>query len=92
MRLIDVERLAIFLSFLYSEFYQVKTLKEFKMSIQSKIYDMTRTQDERNKLENLSNEDKLKIILELSESDNFIDLLYFIESAYNDSEWCRSYR
>ena len=62
------------------------------MSIQSKIYDMTRTPDKRNKLENLSSFDKLKIILELSESDNFIDLLYFIESAHNDSDWCRSYR
>ena len=53
---------------------------------------MTRTPDERNKLENLSNEDKLKIILELSESNNFIDLLYFIEQAHNDADWCHLYR
>ena len=62
------------------------------MGIQSKIYAMTRAPDERNKLENLSNEDKLKIILELSESNNFIDLLYFIEQAHNDADWCQSYR
>ena len=62
------------------------------MSIQSKIYDLTSTPDKRNKLKNLSNEDKLKIILELSESDNFIDLLYFIEQAYTDADWCRLYR
>lgn len=62
------------------------------MSIQSKIYDMTNTPDKRNKLENLPTEDKLKIILELSESNNFIDLLYFIEQAHNDADWCQSYR
>lgn len=62
------------------------------MSIQSKIHDMTNTPYKRNELEKLSAEDKLQIILKLSESDNFIDLLYFIESAHNDADWCHSYR
>lgn len=62
------------------------------MSIQAKIHDMINTPCKRNELENLSAEDKLQIILELSESDKFVDLLYFIEQAHNDSDWCHSYR
>lgn len=62
------------------------------MSIQAKIHGMTSTPCKRNELEKLSAEDKLQIILKLSESDNFIDLLYFIEQAHNDADWCHSYR
>lgn len=53
---------------------------------------MTNTPCKRNNLENLSAEDKLQLILKLSESDNFVDLLYFIEQAYDDANWCNSYR
>ena len=53
---------------------------------------MTITPCKRNELEKLSDKDKLQIILELSESDNFVDLLYFIEQAYDDANWCNSYR
>ena len=62
------------------------------MSVQLKIHDMTSTPCKRNELEKLSAEDKLQIILKLSESDNFVDLLYFIEQAHNDADWCHSYR
>ena len=62
------------------------------MSIQTQIHDITNTPCKRNELENLSAEDKLQIILKLSESDNFVDLLYFIEQSYNDADWCHSYR
>ena len=33
-----------------------------------------------------------KFILSLTDSSNFIDLLYFIESAHDDADWCQSYR
>lgn len=62
------------------------------MSMQSKIRDMTNTPYKLNELEKLSAEDKLQIILKLSESVNFVDLLYFIEQAHNDADWCHSYR
>lgn len=62
------------------------------MKIQTKICKMTSTPEQREILENLSVEDKLKLILSLTESSNFIELLGFIESAYNDADWCNSYR
>ena len=62
------------------------------MTVQTKISKMTGTPEQREMLENLSSEDKLQLILSLTDSSNFIDLLGFIKSAHNDADWCQSYR
>lgn len=56
------------------------------------IHEMTNTPDKREVLENLTDSEKLEIIKQLTYSKSFVEILYFIESANEDSKWCQSYR
>ena len=62
------------------------------MDTWQKIVEMTRTPLQRENLNSLSDKDKMALILELSDSKNFIDVLDYINQAEEDSEWCQSYR
>ena len=53
---------------------------------------MISTPTQRSELEGLSNENKLDLVMKLTESSNFIELLEYIEQAFDDAEWCKSYR
>lgn len=61
-----------------------------KKSLQ--ISEMTSTPSKREKLENLTDNEKLKILYEMKETKNIIDLLDFIKYAHEDAAWCNSYR
>lgn len=63
-----------------------------KMSNSKSIYEMTNTPDKREALENLTDNEKLDIIKQLTDSKSFVEILYYIESADEDSQWCQSYR
>ena len=63
-----------------------------KMSSAASIREMTNTPDKREALENLTDSEKLEIIKQLTDSKSFVEILYFIESANEDSEWCQLYR
>ena len=56
------------------------------------IHEMTSTPDKREALENLTDSEKLDIIIQLTDSGSFVEILYYIESAQEDSQWCQSYR
>lgn len=62
------------------------------MDIWHKIVDMTKTPLQRESLNALSDTDKLKLILELTDSKSFIDVLEYIQQAEEDREYCQSYR
>lgn len=62
------------------------------MSNSKSIYEMTNTPDKREALENLTDSRKLEIIKQLTDSESFVDVLYYIESAEDDARWCQSYR
>lgn len=62
------------------------------MSSAASIREMTNTPDKREALENLTDSEKLEIIKQLTDSKSFVEILYFIESANEDSEWCQLYR
>lgn len=62
------------------------------MNNSKSIYEMTNTPDKRESLENLTDSEKLEIIKRLTESVSFIEVLSYIESAEEDSQWCQSYR
>ena len=57
-----------------------------------KIVDMVKTPEKREGLLNLSNKDKIDLIFELTDSENFIDVLEYIKQAEEDANWCNSYR
>ena len=56
------------------------------------IYEMTGTPDKREFLEKLTDEEKLEVIKQLTDSQNFVEILEYIKYAQDDAEWCRSYR
>ena len=57
-----------------------------------KIVNMTKTPLQRESLNTLSDSDKLKLILELTNSKSFIDVLEYIQYAEEDRKYCQSYR
>ena len=57
-----------------------------------KIVDMTKTPSQREDLLNLSDKDKIDLISDLTDSENFIAVLEYIQQAEEDSEYCQSYR
>ena len=57
-----------------------------------KIVDMVKTPEKREGLLNLSEKDKIDLIFELTDSENFIDVLEYIKQAEEDANWCNSYR
>lgn len=57
-----------------------------------KIYNMVKTPEKREDLLNLSEKDKIDLIFELTDSENFIDVLEYIKHAEEDANWCNSYR
>lgn len=61
-----------------------------KKSLQ--ISEMTSTPSKREKLENLTDNEKLKILYEMTDTKNIIELLDFINNAHEDADWCNSYR
>lgn len=61
-----------------------------KKSLQ--ISEMTSTPSKREKLDNLTDNEKLKILYEMTDTRNIIQLLDFIKYAHNDADWCNSYR
>ena len=56
------------------------------------IYEMTSTPGKREFLERLTDNEKLEIIKQLTDSQNFVEILSYIKSAQEDANWCRSYR
>ena len=62
------------------------------MSKWHKIVDMVKTPSQREGLLNLSEKDKIDLIFELTDSENFIDVLEYIKQAEEDANWCNSYR
>ena len=62
------------------------------MSDLKSIYEMTGTPDKREFLEKLTDEEKLEVIKQLTDSINFVEILYYIESAQDNANWCSSYR
>ena len=56
------------------------------------IGEMTNTPVKRENLNNLSDNEKLAMLYDLTDSKDFIDLLEFIQSAYDDADYCNSYR
>ena len=56
------------------------------------IYEMISTPTKRLELEGLSDENKLDLVMKLTESSNFIELLEYIKQSFDDAEWCNSYR
>lgn len=57
-----------------------------------KIVDMLKTPPQREYLLNLSDKDKIDLIFELMDSENFIDVLEYIKQAEENANWCDSYR
>ena len=62
------------------------------MSKWRKIVDMVKTPSQIEGLLNLSDKDKIDLIFELTDSENFIDVLEYIKQAEEDANWCDSYR
>ena len=62
------------------------------MNTWQKIVEMTRTPSQRENLNSLADKDKMALILELTDSKNFIDVLEYVTQAEEDAEWCNSYR
>lgn len=62
------------------------------MSNLKSIYEMTNTPDKREFLEKLTDNEKLEVIKQLTDSENFVEILFYIESAQDDASWCKSYR
>lgn len=56
------------------------------------IYDMTSTPSKREALEQLTDSEKLALIYKLTDSQNIIDLLEYIDQAEDDSKYCFMYR
>lgn len=56
------------------------------------ISEMTNTPIKREGLNNLTDSEKLAVLYELTDSKDFIELLEFIQSSYNDADYCNSYR
>ena len=56
------------------------------------IYEMISTPTQRSELECLSDENKLDLVMKLTESSNFIELLEYIEQSFADEKWCNLYR
>lgn len=56
------------------------------------IGEMVSTPVKREALISLSSTDKLALLYELTDSKDFVDLLEFIKSAYENSDFCNSYR
>lgn len=56
------------------------------------ISEMTNTPIKREGLNNLTDSEKLAMLYELTDSKDFIELLEFIQSSYNDTDYCNSYR
>ena len=56
------------------------------------IYELTKDEVSRGKLLNMSDKEKLDLIMQLTDSEDIIEILYYIEGAIADAEWCQSYR
>lgn len=56
------------------------------------ISKLTTLKESRDKVNSLSDNEKLKMLLELTDSKDFAELLGFIQSAYDDADFCQSYR
>ena len=56
------------------------------------IGEMTSTPIKREGLNGLSNSEKITMLYELTDSKDFICLLEFIKSSYDDADYCNSYR
>ena len=56
------------------------------------IYEMINTPTKRSELEGLSDENKLDLVMKLTESSNFIELLEYIEQSFDNEKWCNLYR
>ena len=56
------------------------------------ISKMTDTPQKRAELNALPDSEKLKILHEMTDTSNIVELLDFIQYAYNDADWCNSYR
>ena len=61
-----------------------------KRSLQ--ISEMTSTPSKREDLNKLVDSEKLKILYEMTDTKNIIELLDFIKCAHEDADWCNSYR
>lgn len=61
-------------------------------AIMKEISQLISTPNSRDALENLSDAEKLKLILRLTDSKNTVDLLEFIDQAIEDANWCSLYR
>lgn len=61
-------------------------------AIMKEISQLIRTPNSRDALENLSDAEKLKLILRLTDSKNTVYLLEFIDQAIEDADWCSLYR
>lgn len=62
------------------------------MTTWKKIVEMTRTPQQRIDLENLTDKEKLALVLELTDSKTFVGVLEFIQQAEEDADYCQSYR
>ena len=56
------------------------------------IYEMISTPAKRLELESLSDENKLDLVMKLTESSNFIELLEYVKYSSDDAKFCNSYR
>ena len=61
-----------------------------KQSLQ--ISEMTSTPSKREELNNLVDSEKLKILYEMTDTENIVELLDFVKYAHEDANWCNSYR
>lgn len=61
-----------------------------KQSLQ--ISKMTDTPQKREYLNALKDSEKLKILHELTDTREIVEILDFIKYAYDDAAWCNSYR
>lgn len=62
------------------------------MTTWKNIVEMTRTPQQRIDLENLTDKEKLALVLELTDSKTFVGVLEFIQQAEEDADYCQSYR
>lgn len=56
------------------------------------ISKMTDTPQKREELNALKDSEKLRILHEMTDTNNIVEILDFIKYAYDDAAWCNSYR
>ena len=62
------------------------------MNIDEIISSMISTPNKRDDLLNKSDSEKLQLVMELTNSNNIIELLEFIDCANDNELWCKLYR